>query len=92
MNHRLKLASFIKKYRTKAGLSQKDLAFQLGYTSAQFISNWERGQAAPPANILAKLVSALDAPKNEIFDIMLQLSKEKLQESLYISKKKKSGS
>jgi transcriptional regulator with XRE-family HTH domain len=41
------LASFLKERRIAAGLSQIDVSRKLGYTSAQFVSNWERGIAKP---------------------------------------------
>jgi len=34
--------------REKSGLSQKELADKLGYSSSQFVSNWERSLALPP--------------------------------------------
>ncbi len=39
----------IKKLRTNAGLSQKEVSAALGHKSSQFISNIERGVAFPPA-------------------------------------------
>ena len=43
-----KLGPFLKKARSKMGLSQRDVADKLGYTSPQFISNVERGLCSPP--------------------------------------------
>lgn len=37
------LAELLKEKRLAAHISQKTVAEKLGYTTAQFISNWERG-------------------------------------------------
>ena len=37
----------LKKMRLKAGLSQRDVSTALGYTSPQYVSNWERGKSHP---------------------------------------------
>jgi transcriptional regulator with XRE-family HTH domain len=47
----------LKKLRQKQNLKQKDVANILGYSSPQFISNWERGISFPPPkcfHVLAK--------------------------------------
>ena len=41
--------------RNRVGLTQKDLAKKLGYSSAQFISNVERGLCLVPKSQLKKL-------------------------------------
>ncbi len=41
--------------RKKKNLTQKDVSTQLGYSTAQFISNWERGVSFPPAKVIRKL-------------------------------------
>lgn len=49
----------IKSYRAKKGFTQTELAKELGYSSAQFVSNWERGISdVPPKQIkpLSKLL------------------------------------
>ena len=40
----------LREYRIRMGITQWDVANALGYTSAQFISNWERGVSYPPDN------------------------------------------
>jgi len=51
----MKLKDILKKKRLESGFSQEKLATTLGYTSGQFISNWERGESFPPIDRLAKL-------------------------------------
>ena len=45
-----------KAYREDVGLSQLEVATKLGYSSAQYVSNIERGLSAPPADKLGKFV------------------------------------
>lgn len=42
------MKSVLKNLREKAGLSQGDVAGILGYSTPQFVSNWERGVSLPP--------------------------------------------
>lgn len=51
--------SFLKQKRIDAGLSQGELASQLGYTSPQFVSNWERGLSLPPKGSMKKVCKIL---------------------------------
>lgn len=45
----------LKKYRDKRGLSQRDLALKLGYSTPQYISNVERGVAPMNLKKISKL-------------------------------------
>jgi transcriptional regulator with XRE-family HTH domain len=51
-----KMGKFLKAKRIKADLSQIEVAKKLGYTSPQFISNFERGLCAPPIKSLRTLI------------------------------------
>lgn len=39
---------YFKNIRLKADMSQGELAAKMGYTSSQFVSNWERGLSIVP--------------------------------------------
>lgn len=41
--------------RRKAELAQWDIAEALSYTTAQFVSNWERGISLPPVDAVPQL-------------------------------------
>jgi len=73
------LSIFLKDRRIKAGLSQADVAKKLGYTSSQFISNWERGLSKPPVATLRKLADLYGVSLNEIFDVVLQNTIEEVK-------------
>jgi len=52
------IGACLKAWRTNRHLTQKAVAEVLGYSTPQFVSNWERGVSLPPLNampVLAKL-------------------------------------
>jgi transcriptional regulator with XRE-family HTH domain len=66
------LADFLRDKRIESGLSQMDVARKLGYTSAQFVSNWERGLSSPPIHTLRKLSELYNIPPDTLFDTTLK--------------------
>ena len=66
-----KLGQVLKRARKACGLSQSEVASELGYASGQFISNWERGLAAPPANVMYDLVKLYGMDEKQILDILI---------------------
>lgn len=68
---RSSLGKFIRDRRKKVGLSQWDIARELGYETAQYVSNWERGVSNPPMKTLKKLGELLDVQPDEFFNELL---------------------
>lgn len=66
------LAVFLKDRRVQSGLSQKEVATQLKYSTSQFISNWERGISQPPLNTLRKLAEIYKINADEMFQVLLK--------------------
>jgi ribosome-binding protein aMBF1 (putative translation factor) len=64
------VGKFIQRARENAGLTQKQIADGLGYTTAQFVSNWERGIAMPPLSDWAFLRRRLGVTKDEVAKAM----------------------
>lgn len=83
------LGDFLQARRIKAGLSQGDVATKLGYSSPQFISNFERGLCAPPLNKLKMLVALYDLNGEEVMKLLLREHERHLRKSLGLNKKKK---
>ena len=81
------LAPFLKDARVKAGLQQKDVADALGYTSVQFVSNWERGLRAPPGKTLIRLAKMYKISIDDLYQILLEerisQTKKELQDMLF---------
>ncbi len=83
------LGDFLQSKRVKAGLSQGDVATKLGYSSPQFISNFERGLCAPPLNKLKLLVQLYDLNGDEVLRLMMKENEKHLRKSLGLSRKKR---
>lgn len=75
------VGKFLKDKRSKAGLTQQQVADALSYDTAQFISNWERGVSLPPTNALPKLAGMFKVPAREFIDIMMSYQEELLRRS-----------
>lgn len=87
----LKTAEYFKGKRIEAGLSQIELSRILGYTTSQFISNWERGLSQPPASVVARLCVLLKISKREIIDLMTDEYRRKLTETVEKNRKRLRG-
>lgn len=79
---KIKLHEYLSKKRLQAGLTQSDVAKVLGYTSAQFISNWERGLSAPPMEVFKKLSKCYNISVDELFQVFLHESLRQVEENL----------
>ena len=64
--NRNSLTTYIRDQRLAADMSQKELATRLGYSTAQFVSNWERQMAKPPLKAIAKMVHLLNLDKDKV--------------------------
>lgn len=69
-----KLTNKLKAARESAGLTQMEVADKLGYSTSQFISNWERGLSAPPLKVIKSLAGLYGIPMEEIFDCILEIT------------------
>lgn len=86
------LSSYLKEKRIERGLSQLDVAKVLGYSSPQFVSNWERGLVSPPLETIAVLVELYKVPPNEVIEYILKETKLYLEANLKPKRKKTSSS
>ena len=76
------LGSFIKESRLKKNFSQAELAANLGYSSPQFISDWERGVSSPPLKKLPELAAELNVKMETLFELLLELATLQLTTNL----------
>lgn len=72
------LGRFFCQKRQDARLTQRDVANKLGYTSPQFISNWERGLSQPPYDVLPEIANLYAIPPQDIIDIMAKYQEKVL--------------
>lgn len=82
MKQKNMLADFLKEKRVAAGLSQKDVADKLGYSTPQFISNWERGVSHPPINALKKIGEMYKVSADELFEVTLNATIQDVTQDL----------
>ena len=85
------LGSFLKEKRQETGLTQKDIATEMGYTTPQFISNWERGLIAPPLTTIKKLITLYKCDPTEVYDFIASAQLRILQSELLGTKKEDSS-
>lgn len=78
-----KLAEFLKEKRLKSGHSQMDVAEHLGYSTPQFISNWERGVSSPPLQTLRKLATLYKVNADEMYEVVLETTIEQVKQDLH---------
>lgn len=76
------LADFLKTKRMGAGLSQRDVADKLGYSTPQFISNWERGVSHPPISALKKLGDLYKISAEDLFEVTLNATIQDVTQEL----------
>lgn len=62
------IASVVREYRTKEGLSQSELSKKVGYKNGQFISNAERGLCTIPTKKLRRISVAINCPLELLID------------------------
>ena len=63
---REKLAKYLKEKRMASGKTQKEVAVVMGYTTPQFVSNWERGLISPPLSSISKIAELYGLTDSEI--------------------------
>ncbi len=83
------LNDYLRQKRLDSGLSQLDVAKVLGYSSPQFVSNWERGLVSPPLETIAVLIDLYKIPSGEVISKILEETQDYLETSLAGSKRKK---
>lgn len=83
------LNDYLREKRLDSGLSQLDVARELGYASPQFVSNWERGLVSPPLETIAVLINLYKIPPGDVVDRILEETRDYLESHLVTSKKKK---
>lgn len=84
-----RLAAFLKEKRVEAGLTQSDVARKLGYSSPQFISNWERGLANPPVFVLRDITKMYKVPADKMFSVLMEEVEADLHREFYSTKRRK---
>lgn len=86
------LAQVLHDLRMDAGLTQAQVSEYLGYSTAQFVSNWERGLSAPPVNILKRISLLYKVDAETLFQEVLKdrvaVVEKELREKFHSLKKR----
>jgi len=72
----------LRELRTNAGISQGRVAQVLGYKSAQFVSNWERGLSEPPIETLATLAELFQISSDSILETYIWFRLQELERDI----------
>lgn len=80
--HYEKLGEYLREQRIKADLTQRSVSLSLGYSSAQFISNFERGIAAPPLKKMKILARLYKMPVDQVVALVIEAERAILIEAL----------
>ena len=80
-----RLGKYLKEKRVHRGLTQQQVANELGYSSSQFISNFERGLCSPPLKNLRTLVDLYGLPPSDLIEIIIEEQKAILNSALGLS-------
>lgn len=76
------LGAYFAAKRKTAEFSQKDVAKKLGYSSSQFISNFERGTGRLPIRKLKTFAKLVKARNKEIRDLIISSENKSLSKAL----------
>lgn len=80
--NREELGVFLAESRTKAGMTQAEVADKLGYSSAQFISNIERGVSVAPLKVISAMMRLYKCDVNDVVRILMSSQLTLLRKSL----------
>jgi transcriptional regulator with XRE-family HTH domain len=83
------LNDYLRQKRLDSGLSQLDVARVLGYSSPQFVSNWERGLVSPPLETIAVLIDLYKIPAQEVVNRILEETRDYLESVLTTARRRK---
>jgi transcriptional regulator with XRE-family HTH domain len=83
------LGERIKKAREIAGLSQKQVSDAMGWTSAQFISNVERGKAPLPPQHIPIIARMIKLSENRLVDDLVEIYRHRCVAAIKKAKQRK---
>jgi transcriptional regulator with XRE-family HTH domain len=82
------LGRFLRDKRISSGFTQAEIAGRLGYSSPQFISNFERGLCSPPLKNLRTLVKLYKMDAHELIRLILDEQRQVLSSALLGAKRR----
>ena len=77
-----KMGTFLRQKRELKGLTQAQVASQLGYGSPQFISNIERGVSRVPVKSLKSFIDLYGLQVEEVIELLIDEKRSQLKKVL----------
>lgn len=77
-----RIGKLLAEKREGSGLTQAQVAKKLGYTTAQFVSNWERGLSYPPIKAIPTISKLYKVPAKVIFEAVLKTAIEMQEQAM----------
>lgn len=77
------LGDYLREKREATGLTQREISEKLGYSSPQFISNFEAGISMPPLKKLRILIKEYRMIPGKVTRLALAGEEKKMMEILY---------
>ena len=74
--------AFLRSKREQKNITQLMLANKLGYQSAQFVSNWERGVSRPPTNRIREIIKVLGIDRAEMINFLVKLDRNEWERQI----------
>lgn len=71
-----RIGSYLKDLRVESQMTQAAISAELGYQTAQFISNIERGQCAVPYEVIRKLIKLYGASEAGVIEFLVHLQQD----------------
>lgn len=71
-----KIGEFLKDERAKSGFTQAEVAEKMGYETAQFLSNIERGKSAIPYEFIRKVIKIYGVSETVVVQYLVSLQQE----------------
>ncbi len=79
-----KFSEYMAKKRVKSGKTQGDISRRLGYGSAQFLSNFERGLCVFPLAKLKILCAEIGVSREKAAEMLIKIETAKINKGLGI--------
>lgn len=74
-----KVGAILREMRREAGLSQGQVSKKLGFTSPQFVSNWERSLVSIPSRHVLKIAKLYKVNPSKLINPMVAEYRERLK-------------
>jgi len=78
----IELGKLFRSERLKSGLSQGKVCRALGYTTPQYLSNFERGLCSMPLEKLKRMIDMYNMDPEEVVKLMMDLQTKFLRAQL----------